>query len=70
MLINGLALYVSLIKNNIDNGKNIQVKPVDSSIKSNEIPFSTDLLSGILSFNSFLDMESVKTISPNVEINE
>ena len=46
------------------------MKPVDSSIKSNEIPFSTDLLSGILSFNSFLDMESVKTISPNVEINE
>ena len=35
-LINGLALYNSLIKNNIDKGKKFKLKPVDSSIKNNE----------------------------------
>ena len=38
-LINGLALYPALIKDNIDNGKNLKIKPADSSIKSKEIRF-------------------------------
>ena len=50
-LINGLRLYISLIKKNIDNGKKI-LKTVDSSIQNKEIAFCSDLPFGILSFNS------------------
>ena len=69
-LINGLALYISLIKNNIDDGKNFKITPVDSSIKSNEITFCSDFPFGNVSFNNYLDMESVKTISSSVEMNK
>ena len=41
--INGLALYPSLIKDNIDNGKNHKIEPAESSIKSKEIGFCSGL---------------------------
>ena len=55
-LINGFELYIYLIESNIDNGKNLKTKPVDSSIQSKQIVFCSQLPSGILSFNSYLDL--------------
>ena len=69
-LKNWLALYISLIKNNIDNGKNLKIKFVDSNIKSEEIAFCSDLPPAMLSLNAYLDIQSVKSICSDVEINE
>ena len=69
-LKNWLALYISLIKNNIDNGKNLKIKFVDSNIKSEEIAFCSDLPPAMLSLNAYLDIQSVKSICFDVEINE
>ena len=38
-LINGFELYIYLIESNIDNGKNLKTKPVDSCIQSKQIAF-------------------------------
>ena len=64
---NGLGLHISLIKKNTDNGKNLKIKPVDSSIQNKEIACCSELPFGILSFNSYLDIESMSIISSNVE---
>ena len=69
-LKNWLALYISLIKNNIDNGKNLKIKFVDSNIKSEEIAFSSDLPPAMLSLNAYLDIQSVQSICSDVKINE
>ena len=45
-------------------------KPADSSIQNKETAFCSELAFGILSFNSYLDIESVNIISSRVEINE
>ena len=66
-LVNGLGLHISLIKKNTDNGKNLKIKPVDSSIQNKEIACCSELPFGILSFNSYLDIESMSIISSNVE---
>ena len=65
-LMDGLGLYIYLIKNNIDNGKQ---NPVDSIIKNNQIAFCSELYFGILSFNNYLDIGSMNIISSSVEIN-
>ena len=69
-LKNWLALYISLIKNNIDNGKNLKIKFVDSNIKSEEIAFCSDLPPAMLSLNAYLDIQSVESICSDVKINE
>ena len=69
-LINALRLYISLIKRNIDNEKNLKITPPDSSIKNKEIAFCAKLLFGILSFTSYLDIGSMNITSSSVEINE
>ena len=71
-LINGSELHIFLIKKNIyiDNGKSTIIKPVDFSIKNKETDFCSELLFAILSFNSYLDIESMNIISSSVEINE
>ena len=45
-------------------------KPADSSIQNKETAFGSELPFGILSFNSYLDIESMNVISSRVEINE
>ena len=47
-LINGSRLHISLIKKNINNGKNTIIKPADFSIKNKEINFCSELLFGII----------------------
>ena len=69
-LKNWLALYISLIKNNIDFGKNLKIKFVDSNIKSEEIAFCSDLPPAMLSLNAYLDIQSVESICSDVKINE
>ena len=69
-LKNWLALYISLIKNNIDNGKNLKIKFVDSNIKSEEKAFCSDLPPAMLSLNAYLDIQSVESICSDVKINE
>ena len=71
-LINGSRLQIFLIKKYIYIlivEKNTIIKPVDFSIKNKEIHFRSELLFGILSFNSYLDIESMKIVSSSVEIN-
>ena len=58
-LINGSGRYISLIK-----------KHVHFCIKNKDVTFCSELPFGILSFNSYLDIESMKVISSIVEINE
>ena len=55
-LINGWELYISLIKKNIDNGKNLKIKTVGYSIQNKQIAFCSKLPFGILSFNRYLDI--------------
>ena len=47
-LINGLGVYISLIKNDTDNGKNLKIKPVDSSIQNKQLDFCFELSFRIL----------------------
>ena len=61
-LTNGLGLYISLIKNNIDN--------VDSSIRNKEMAFCYELPFAILPFNICLDVRSMNIVSSSKEINE
>ena len=69
-LINGLKLYISLIKRNIYNGKNLKINSVDSSSQNREVAFCSELPIGILSFNSYLDIRSMNIIFSSVEKNE
>ena len=55
-LINGSELYISLIKKNINNGKNLKIKTVGYSIQNKQIAFCSKLPFGILSFNRYLDI--------------
>ena len=65
-----MVLYSSLIKKSIDSGKNLKVKPADSSNKYKQIAFCSDLPFGILSFKSYLHVKSMNIISSSIEINE
>ena len=56
-LVNVLGIYISLIKNNICNGKTRKVNPVDSIIKNKEQACCYNLPFTILTFYSYLDTQ-------------
>ena len=50
--------------------KNHKIKSVDFSIKNKKIAFCSELPFWILSFNSYLSIESMNVISSDVQTNE
>ena len=86
-LINPKYLHISLIKKNIDNGKNIKTMPVEDidfklinikkhiisnkpNLANKEIAYCSELPFGILTFDSYVDIEKMYIISSNVKIIE
>ena len=58
------------MKNYINNGKNLNKKPLNLSIKNKQIAFCSNLPFWILSFSSYVDIESMNIISSDVDTNE
>ena len=58
------------MKNYINNGKNLNKKPVNLSIKNKQIAFCSNLPFWILSFSNYVDIESMNIISSDVDMNE
>ena len=54
----------------IFNGKNLKIKPIDSNFNNKQIAYCPDLPFGIISFNSFFNIETINIISSDVEVNE
>ena len=58
------------MKNYINNGKNLNKKPLNLSIKNKQIAFCSNLPFWLLSFSSYVDIESMNIISSDVDTNE
>ena len=58
------------MKNYINNGKNLNKKPLNLSIKNKQIAFCSNLPFWILSFSNYVDIESMNIISSDVDMNE
>ena len=69
-LIKGNRNVIIYSNNYINNGKNLNEKPIDLSIKNKKIAFYSNLLFGMLSFSNYVDIESMNTISSDVDMNE
>ena len=66
-LIKGYIIFVFNMKKYIDNGENLNKKLIDLSIKSKQIAFCINYK---LSLSRFVDIESMKIISSDVDINK
>ena len=51
-------------------GKNLKIKPIDSNFSNKQIAYCPDLPFGIISFNSFVNIETMNIIPSDVEVNE
>ena len=69
-LIKGNRNVIIYTNNYINNGKNLNEKPIDLSIKNKKIAFYSNLPFGMLSFSSYVDIESMNTLSSDVDMNE
>ena len=69
-LIKGNRNVIIYTNNYINNGKNLNEKPLDLSIKNTKIAFYSNLPFGMLSFSNYVDIESMNTISSDVDMNE
>ena len=54
---------------NISNGKNLKIKPNDSNFNNKQIAYCPDLPFRIISFNSFVNIETMNIISSDVDVN-
>ena len=52
------------------NGKNLKIIPIDLSLKDKYIAYCHELVFGIISFSSFINIETMNIISSDVETNE
>ena len=52
----------------ISNGKNLKIKPIDLNFKNKQIAYCLDLPFGIISFYSFVNIETINIIFSNVEV--
>ena len=50
--------------------KSLKKRPVDLSLKNRQIAFCSDLTFGILSFSSYVDIETINIIFSDVVMNE
>ena len=62
-LIKGSNEAILLIPESITNRKNLTIDPIDSSSKNKTGLYSNELPFGILSLNSFLNIETMNVIS-------
>ena len=68
--IKGIAKYILYMSEYIANGKNLKAKPLDSSFIKKQVAYCPQLFCGIVSFNSFVNIETMKIISSDIEVNE
>ena len=60
-------------KNSILNNvkyKNLRIKPIDLSLENKCITFRFELPFGIINFSSYVNIETINIISPDVEMNK
>ena len=69
-LIEGTNGTIFYMKDYINNGENLKIKPIDITLKNKCIAYCPELPFGILSFSSHADIEAMNIISSNAEINE
>ena len=68
--IKGVAKHILYTAEYIANGKNFKIKPIDSSFNNKQIAYCPQLSYGIISFDSFVDIETMNIISSDVEVNK
>ena len=51
----------------INKGKNLKTKPIELSNKNKCMAYCSELLSGILSYFSYIDLEKMKVVFPVVK---
>ena len=61
-LIKGNRNLILCKKNYTDNGKSLNKKPIDLTIKNKQIAFCSNFPIGILSFSNYVDIESINII--------
>ena len=66
-LIEGTNGTVSYMKDYINNGENLKIKPIDSNLKNRYIAYCFELHFEILSFSSNVDIKAINIISSEVE---
>ena len=69
-LIEGSNGTISYMKDYINNGENLKIKPFDSNLKNKCITCYLELSFGIISLSSYVDIEAMNITSSDVEINE
>ena len=69
-LIKGNKNFILYAKDCINNAENLRKKPINLSIKNKQTASCSNLTFGILSFSSYVDIESMNIISSDVDINE
>ena len=55
---------------NIRNGKNLKIKPIDSSLKDKYMVYCSVLPFGIISFSCYINIKTMNNISSVIEINK
>ena len=65
-LIKGDRNFILYMKDYINNGKNLNEKPIDLSIKNNQIAFCSNSPFGIPYFSSYVDIKTMNIISSDV----
>ena len=68
--IKGVAKHILYMTEYISNGKNLKIKPIDSNSNNKQIAYCPNLPFGIISFNSFVNIETLNVIFSDVEVNE
>ena len=69
-LIKGNRSFIFYMKDYINNEKNLNKKPIDLSIKNKQVAFCSNLPFGILSFSSYVNIETMNIIFSDVDMNE
>ena len=54
----------------IPNGKNLKIKPIDSNFNNKQIAYCSELPFGTISFDSFVNIETMKIIFSDIEVIE
>ena len=65
-VIKGTRNSILYMKEYIDNGENLKIKPIDSNLKNKCIVYCLEVLFGILSFSTYVDIKAMNIISSDV----
>ena len=69
-LIKGNRSFIFYMKDYINNEESLNKRPIDLSIKNKQVAFSSNLPFGILSFSSYVDIETMNIIFSDLDMNE